>query len=376
MNPAVTFVVPCYKLANLLPQCIESILSQTYSNFEVLIMDDCSPDNTPEVARSFGDARVFHVRHEQNIGHLRNYNEGILRARGRYIWLISADDVLRTREVLARYVQVLERYPRVGFVFCPGVALRDGIEGEVLAWSSVCGAKDRIWKGEEFLERIVSNNCVVASSGIVRKECYDKAGLFPLDLPYAGDWYLWCAFALHFDVAYLAQPMVSYRLHEVSMTNTMATRRRLADNNAVAWRIMREAEQLNYKSVVRNCVEFLVSHYSYTVACGVFATSHYTMTVDELEDSLRLHRPPRRITNRIRASVCLRLGDEYYHRGDARMASRYYRQSLAQQPHSSKVWVKKILADCGWLGMALRNNVFGSVQRSDVQRPRPGVGLK
>ena len=50
MTPAVSFVVPCYKLGHLLPECIDSILCQTYGNFEVLIMDDCSPDNTEEVA--------------------------------------------------------------------------------------------------------------------------------------------------------------------------------------------------------------------------------------------------------------------------------------------------------------------------------------
>src|SRR3954470_23433571 len=94
-NPLVSFVVPCYKLAHLLDECVHSILSQTYRQIEVLIMDDCSPDNTPDVAESFGDPRVHHIRHAHNIGHLRNYNEGIRRSRGAYVWLISADDYLR-----------------------------------------------------------------------------------------------------------------------------------------------------------------------------------------------------------------------------------------------------------------------------------------
>ena len=63
-NPTVSFVVPCYKLAHLLPECINSILGQTYSDLEVLIMDDCSPDNTAEVARSFNDLRVKHIRND------------------------------------------------------------------------------------------------------------------------------------------------------------------------------------------------------------------------------------------------------------------------------------------------------------------------
>src|SRR4051794_32850375 len=100
MQPKVSFVVPCYKLAHYLNECVNSILMQTYENFEVLIMDDCSPDNTPEVARSFEDPRVTYIRNEPNLGHLRNYNKGITLAQGEYIWLISADDYLRCSDAL------------------------------------------------------------------------------------------------------------------------------------------------------------------------------------------------------------------------------------------------------------------------------------
>src|ERR1700719_665273 len=99
---SVSFVVPCYKLGHLLAECLNSILSQSFRDFEILIMDDCSPDQTPEVARSFTDPRVRYVRNETNLGNLRNYNKGIGLARGNYIWLISADDRLRRTYVLER----------------------------------------------------------------------------------------------------------------------------------------------------------------------------------------------------------------------------------------------------------------------------------
>src|SRR4030095_4370191 len=94
--PTVTFVVPCYKLAHYLRDCVESILAQEYGDFEILIMDDCSPDNTPAVAASLSDPRGRSVRKKPNLGHLRNYNKGINLARGRYLWLLSADDRLRS----------------------------------------------------------------------------------------------------------------------------------------------------------------------------------------------------------------------------------------------------------------------------------------
>jgi glycosyltransferase involved in cell wall biosynthesis len=216
-SPKVTFFVPCYKLAHLLTACVESILAQTYGDFEVLIMDDCSPDNTPEVARSFTDPRVRHIRNEPNLGHLRNYNKAIALAAGEYVWLISADDRLRSPVVLERYLEVMEAHPRVGFAFCPGVGLQGEQETGIVKYGWLPGP-DAVLDGRAFLHRLLESNCVLAPAGLVRKECYERVGVFPLDLPFAGDWYLWCAFALHYDVAYFAEPMVNYREHTESMT--------------------------------------------------------------------------------------------------------------------------------------------------------------
>jgi glycosyltransferase involved in cell wall biosynthesis len=366
MSPAVSFIVPCYKLAHMLEQCVRSILDQTYTDFEILVLDDCSPDDTPAVANSFNDPRVIHIRHEQNLGHLRNYNVGIQRCRGRYIWLISADDVLRSAKILERYVDVLDRNPRVGFAFCPGLALRDSGEGEVLDWS-FCGNEDRIWGSEEFLCRIMASNCVVAASGMVRKECYEKVGMFPLDLPYAGDWYLWAAFALHFDVAYLSEPMVAYRLHEVSMTNTMALKRRLADNHAVPWRILAEAKRLGFRRAVKVCTEFLAANYAYCVSADVFGISHYAMTIQELEESLRQYDAVDKNTiGAIRARVHSVLADNYYQRNDPETAAKHYRLALMHKRWLPKVWVKTALLNSGAIGQMLRENMAASSSRNHI----------
>src|SRR4051812_41224937 len=104
--PTVSFVIPCYKLGHLVSECLESILSQSYGDWEILLMDDCSPDDTKEVVQSFSDPRIHYIRNERNLGHLRNYNKGIEMSRGKYIWLISADDRLRRPYLLERYVCV------------------------------------------------------------------------------------------------------------------------------------------------------------------------------------------------------------------------------------------------------------------------------
>src|SRR5258708_15157639 len=154
MTPAVSFVVPCYNLGHLLGECVDSILRQTYDNFEVLIMDDCSPDNTEEIARSFQDPRVKYVRNDSNLGPLPNYNKGISLTRGKYVWLISADDYLRRPYVLQRYVELLEKNPHVGYTFCPGVGVKNGRETEILEYSAQ-GHRDQILDGRAFLKKLL-----------------------------------------------------------------------------------------------------------------------------------------------------------------------------------------------------------------------------
>jgi glycosyltransferase involved in cell wall biosynthesis len=184
MTPIVSFVVPCYKLAHLLRECVESILSQTYGDFEVLIMDDCSPDNTPEVAQSFQDPRVKNVRNDPNLGHLRNYNKGIRLTRGKYVWLISTDDYLRRPYILQRYVELLDRHPRVGYAFCPGVVVKNGLETGMLEWA-INWSDDRIIAGHVLLKELLCGNKIVAASGMARRECYERISFFPLNMPWA-----------------------------------------------------------------------------------------------------------------------------------------------------------------------------------------------
>lgn len=80
---------------------------------------------------------------------------------------------------------------------------------------SVHGDNDRIFRGYAFLKKLLKANT------IVRRGNYEKRCAFPLDMPWAGDWYLWCLFSLYSDVGYLAEPMVAYREHEQSMTSKL-----------------------------------------------------------------------------------------------------------------------------------------------------------
>ena len=344
--------MPCYKLAHLLPECIQSILAQTYKDFEILVMDDASPDDTPRIAQSFSDPRVKHIRNDPNLGHLKNYNKGIQLAQGEYIWLISADDRLRSPSVLERYVQLMDSHPKIGYVFCRGVGLENGGETGIVKWGD-CGDQNAIWHGKEFLISLLESNRVIAASGMVRKECYEKVTLFPLDLPYAGDWYLWCVFAFHYDVGYLAEPMVCYRLHELSMTNTLSRRHRIEDNLSVRWRMKRLAQGSGETKLIQKCLDSLARHYTFCVVSGAFDASGYSLTQTEFEESLQKNAESDKEHRRILAWVFAGLGDGFYRQGDLVKANHYYRLSIKQDISKPRILMKCVKVRIGGLGMLL-----------------------
>jgi len=365
-SPKVTFVVPCYKLAHLLSECVQSILAQTYSDFEVLIMDDCSPDNTPEVAASFDDPRVRHVRNEHNLGHLRNYNKGIQLSRGEYVWLISADDYLRRPYILERYMQVMERDSQIGYSFCSGVGVLDNRETKVIEYS-VLGPVDRVIDGTLFLENLVNQNAVLAASVLVRRECYERVSLFPLDAVWAGrqvemgwvgDWYLWCMFALWFKVAYFAEPMVCYREHDLNMTAIITDRETVqscaAADVAVPWMIRQHAESRGLRTLSDKCVAAVASEYSRQAFSKEYRSCEMSLTVDRFEDSLCQSTESEAERNWIRARFFDGLGDRFWSLGELRSASKCFVSALQKDPRMVKVYGKLPLLLLGGLGYSLR----------------------
>jgi glycosyltransferase involved in cell wall biosynthesis len=372
-RPTVTFVIPCYNLAQFLPECVESILAQGYRDFEVLIMDDCSPDNTAEVALSFRDSRVRHVRNPANLGHLANYNRGIALARGKYVWLISPDDRLRRPYVLERYVRVMEAHPEAGYACCPAVGLNGDNEGEV---ENSLIHHDVLFRGRKFLRILLTRgNCVIAASGMVRRECYEKLGAFPSDLPYAGDWFLWCLFALHYDVAYFAEPMVNYRHHELSMTTYLTGERfaiRFKDGLAVLWRIRQRVQELGQKDLVDLCRHRIAYQYAHNILGRGLEGSVYRMSVDEFETSLQENASAGQEADCIRARTWVLVGDCHFRRREFDQARARFALARTYGSVQLKTWAKQLLIACGLgdSGLTLMDKMLAVHRRPGSQRAR------
>jgi glycosyltransferase involved in cell wall biosynthesis len=367
MDPLVSIVVPCYKLAHLLSPCVNSILKQDYNDFEVLIMDNCSPDDTPAVAQSFHDPRVKHIRNESNLGHIRNFNKGITLARGKYVWMMMADDMLRSTHVLGRYVDLMERNPDVGFVFCRAVELHGEEEAGICQWADR-GDQDHIWKGGTFFHPLIEANCIVASSVLVRKECYPQPGPYQLDLPFASDWYTWCMIAMRCDVAYFAEPMVCVRIHEQSLTTLYSrdhARICIGDELSVLWHVGHQAELAGNASLRVACKAALIRRAAGLLRAGL-KNETAGMSRSDFETILEDRIKNSEDQKDIRASVYTNLGDEQYWEGEREQASRSYRLALSASPGRLNTVAKYLLLRSGVVGTRVRQ-MFRRRRRWNVE---------
>lgn len=216
---AVDVVVPCYNYAHYLGTCVSSILGQTGVEVRVLIVDDCSTDDTPQAAAALAaqDSRVAVVRNEVNLGLIGTANRGLLEwAQAPYALLISADDAL-TPGALARAADVLERHPEAGFVFGPAVVFDDDPPPAVPAAPGP--VRHAIVDGPWLIEHICHHtNDVPTPTAVVRTELQKRVGGYNPATPHASDMEMWLRIAAYAKVGVIQAAQGYYRVHGSNMS--------------------------------------------------------------------------------------------------------------------------------------------------------------
>jgi hypothetical protein len=172
---------------------------------------------------------------------------------------------------------------------------------------------------------------------MVRRQCYERLGAFPLDMPYAGDWYMWCLFALHYDVGYIAEPLVNYRGHDLSMTNQLknkAMRILVDDELTVLWRIKKLAEQAGHATIVNSSEKAIIRQYARYITGANYL--NFQMKVNELDESLKRFAPSNDWADGIRARVFTSAADLYFGQRHFGPAAEFYELALRENPWSIK----------------------------------------
>jgi glycosyltransferase involved in cell wall biosynthesis len=204
--PKVSVVIPAYNAMTYLPETLASVLRQTFSDFEVLIVDDGSSDQIVQWASQVTDSRVKLIS-QQNQGVSAARNTGIAQAQGEYIAFIDADDLWEPTK-LEKQVRCLEDNPAVGMVHTWMAEIDE--QGKPTGGVMASNAEGEVWK------QLVEQNTVACSSVMVRRCCFETLGVFaprnacPVDVE---DWEMWIRIASRYPFAVIKEPLMRYRQH-------------------------------------------------------------------------------------------------------------------------------------------------------------------
>jgi glycosyltransferase involved in cell wall biosynthesis len=216
----VTAIVASYNHSRFLPRRVESLLKQTYPNIEVLVIDDCSQDGSPEILQSYlGRENYKLVLREQNGGWVTVSNQGFELSQGEYILFANCDDDCDPLMVSA-LVDALEFHPKAGVAFCKslmvdeaGKELGDDFQIREDSFRRHC-SHDAYIDGK-LMSRFLMHSCVIPnlSAALIRKSCLNEVGLFSNGYKACSDWDLFFRIAKNYDFAYVAKPLNFFRQH-------------------------------------------------------------------------------------------------------------------------------------------------------------------
>jgi glycosyltransferase involved in cell wall biosynthesis len=282
--PNVSVIIPTYNMARFVGDAVGSVLAQTFEDFEVIVVDDGSTDNTREIVAGFVDPRVRYV-YQDNQERSAARNAGIRLARGEYIAFLDADDVWLP-EKLALQVYLLETRPEVGLVYTGAYVMENG---------RIFTEQKGKHRGRVVRPLLVVDNIVTGSgcTPMVRRECFDQVGFFDevSSVIPCEDWDMWLRIATKYEFDYVPQPLAKCRVHSA---NTM-----------------KQAEKMKQ---------------------GTLGFFDKVLAAPALQDEVYS------VRRRIQSLACFMVGRAYYTAREMGTARRYFLKSLWVHPLQGRAW--------------------------------------
>ncbi len=208
--PKVSVIIPTYNRGDFLKSSVNSVLKQTYEDYELIISDDASTDHTRKYVESISDSRVVYICNKTNRGVAATRNSALKISRGDYIAFLDDDDEWLPEKLSLQVEKIEKSSPDVGGVYT-GVSYLDIELGEI---TSVSNPHIR----GNILNDILPENFLVTSSLLLRKSCFEKAGLFDERFQFGEDFDMWIRIANYYNFDFIKEPLVKYAIHESKIT--------------------------------------------------------------------------------------------------------------------------------------------------------------
>lgn len=207
----VSIITPTYNREKLLKETVDAILSQTYKDFELIIVDNYSSDSTDKVLKSYNDNRIKYFKNQNNGQVAVNRNFGIKKARGEFIAFCDDDDLWFPTK-LEKQVNEFNKNPNIGLVCSSGIMFNN---------KGTIGKYETTSLKTISFEKLLFNNCIINSSAIVKKNVFEVIGLLDEDpnIIAVEDYELWLRIAKKYEVRHIQEMLVKYRIHENALQN-------------------------------------------------------------------------------------------------------------------------------------------------------------
>lgn len=207
--PKISVIMPAFNTEKYIAQAIESILGQTFDDFEFIIINDCSKDRTEEIILSYDDPRIVYVKNEENLGVAATLNKGFALAKGKYIARMDADDI-SLPERFAKQVAYLETHNNCGVCGSNTILFGEGIEATPFIYSK----QHRKIRGDAFFNSPFAHPSVMLRASVLKKQqlCYDRS------FEGVEDYHLWHKLLLVSEGHNIQEPLLRYRLHSNQVT--------------------------------------------------------------------------------------------------------------------------------------------------------------
>jgi glycosyltransferase involved in cell wall biosynthesis len=205
---SVSVIMPAYNAEKYLAQSVESALSQTVDNIEIIIVDDGSSDNTLHIANSFGAPVTVYSRENGGAAAARNF--GVEKANGEWVAFLDADDLWEPNKLELQ----LESVHGFSWSHTDSIFIGDGHDGSVRASDLTPKYAGKV------IPKLVVNNFVGTSTVLMKKDVYLKVGGFDESLRALQDWDFWLRLAAQYDLAYVPEVLAQYRVHAASTSRS------------------------------------------------------------------------------------------------------------------------------------------------------------
>ena len=210
----VTIAIPTFNRSRYIDKAIESVLEQTYQDFELLVIDNASTDNTEDVVHSFVDKRIRYVKNEKNIGIIGNWNKCVQLSSGKYLTILGDDDILSNR-FLKESMAVNNSHPTVGFTFAHCNKI-DETGNFIKRWGYDFTPAGLIEGLDYLFYTLDYEACLTNSSTVLlKKEVFNSLEGFRIEFARnVFDFNMWIRIASLYDIFFINEVLCDYRIHD------------------------------------------------------------------------------------------------------------------------------------------------------------------